>query len=252
MRIEILNRISLEINDLNYPLSAKNIFIADVTGRDSIAALIKTIEIYSPNFVIPSVIVLGCEFGNKDQPHKTIYKISEIYKNTQTQILPGILLDVNQFWKLFIAKEINSTVDKYKFFSPCIACHLIMHLARIKLAHYLKASNVISGEREFHADRQKINQLDFVLDFYNKIYSAAGINHHTPIRHIKENDKINEIVYKSGAVAIELDCLFSGTYYDGSGKITFDKNDIQDYVQTHLTSLMNSFSESIVINCIIL
>lgn len=252
MRIDILNRISLDINDPNYSSSAKNIFIADVTGRDSIAALIKTIEFHSPNFVIPSVIILGCEFGNKGQHQKTIHKISEIYKDTQTQILPGILLDINQFWKLFIAKNINSTVDKYNFFSPCIACHLIMHLVRIKLAYYFKSNNVISGEREFHADRQKINQLDFVLDFYNKIFSAAGINHHTPMRHIKENDKINEIVNKSGAIAIELDCLFSGTYYNSSGQIAFNKDDIKDYVQTYLTSLMNSFSEFVIINCIVL
>lgn len=248
MKLDILNQIIL---DLKYPasFSSNNVFIVDITGNDSIAALIKTIEINSPAFIIPSVISLACEYGDKSQVKHVIDRIQEIYNKTDNKILPGIMLDMNKFWKLFIAHDVNMSIDKYSFFSPCISCHLIMHLARIKLAQHLKVDNVVSGERELHADREKINQLDFVLDFYNNIYSAAGIKHHTPIRSIKDNNEIHKIVQSTGAISIKLDCLFSGTYYNDMGQISFNKEQIYDYVDNHLTMHLDSFPKPIDIIC---
>jgi hypothetical protein len=122
----ILNSISLEIDYPYCPDDTEQLFIADITGNDSIAALIKTNDSDSPKFVIPSIISLGCEFGDKSQPHIVINKLSSIYKGSQINLLPAITLDINLFWKLFISNNMNSSINHYKFYSPCIACHLLM------------------------------------------------------------------------------------------------------------------------------
>jgi len=152
-------------------------------------------------------------------------------------------------WKSFIGKSINDTVEAYNFFSPCIACHLLMHIARIKLSRHFRSTNVISGEREMHSDREKINQLPFVLDFYNELFNSAGITHHTPIRHIRSNKDITEIVSKYGISAIKLDCLFSGTYYDQEGKILFDKHRLSDYVRKYIADRLIDLPDKIVLKC---
>ena len=124
-----------------------------------------------------------------------------------------------------------------------------MHLSRVKLVQHLKVGSVVSGERELHTDREKINQLDFVLDFYNNIYNVSGIKHHTPVRQIKSNDEVLKIVNKLGAISIRLDCLFSGTYYDSTAQMNFNKEHIRDYVENYLTMHLKSFSDPIGIKC---
>src|SRR5208283_4479681 len=110
--------------------------------------------------------------------------------------MPGIISDINELWKTLAAGHIHQSFQKYGFYSPCIACHLVLHLVRIKIALELKAKNVISGEMELHSGREKINQLDFVLDFYNALYDKSGITHHLPLRYVKGHEEIDAVIEK--------------------------------------------------------
>ena len=153
-------------------------------------------------------------------------------------------------WKLFIGESINHMVEEYGFFSPCVACHLIMHISRIKLSQYFQSTNVISGEREIHGDREKINQLSFVLDLYDELYKASGITHHTPIRHLRDNDIIRSIVNKYGVSSVKLDCLFSGTYCDQTGKVVIDKTKLFEYVRHYVVNKLDELPKGIPLKCI--
>jgi hypothetical protein len=249
MRTDFLNNILLDISYQTNASVTDDLYVADITGNDSIAALIRTVEDESPKYIVPSVISLGCEFGDKDQAVKTINELRAVFKKQRVIVLAGILIDINILWKSFIGKSINDTVEAYNFFSPCIACHLLMHIARIKLCRYFGATNVISGEREIHSDREKINQLPLVLDFYNDLFNSAGITHHTPMRHISSNKEITEIVSRYGISAINLDCLFSGNYYGQEGKILFDKRKLSHYVQKYIADRLTNLPDKVILKC---
>jgi hypothetical protein len=249
MKTDFLNKIVL---DISYPtdiLPAKELYIADITGNDSIAAIIMTIEEKSPKFILPSVISLGCEFGDKDQASKTVDGLRGEFEKYGVKVFDGVLIDINMFWKVFIGKSINHTIEAYSFFSPCIACHLLMHISRIKLSQHFRSTNVISGEREIHGDKEKINQLPFVLDLYNELFNSFGVTHHTPARRLRNNTDILDIVNNYGVCAVQLDCLFSGTYYDLNNRIIIDKGKLSDYVQYYLVNKLNDFPENIRLKC---
>jgi hypothetical protein len=249
MKTDFYNNIILDISYPTVTAPLHELYIADITGNDSIAALIRTIEDKSPKFIVPSVISLGCEFGDKGQASKTINELRGAFEKYGVKVLDGVLIDINVLWKFFIGKSINDTVEKYNFFSPCIACHLLMHISRIKLSQHFCSINVISGERELHDYKEKINQLPFVLDFYNELFNSSGVTHHTPIRHLRNSNEISDIVNKCGVSAVKLDCLFSGTYYDQSNKVIFDKRKLSDYVQYCLVDRLNNLPENITLKC---
>jgi hypothetical protein len=175
--------------------------------------------------------------------------LRDTFEKYGVRILDGVLIDINLLWKFFIGKSINHTVEAYNFFSPCIACHLLMHISRIKLSHHFCSTNVISGEREFHGDKEKINQLPFVLDLYDELFDSFGVTHHTPIRYLGNNKDILDIVNNYGVSSVQLDCLFSGTYYDQNSKIIINKDKLSDYVRYYLVNRLNNLSENIKIKC---
>jgi hypothetical protein len=109
---------------------------------------------------------------------------------------------------------------------------------------------VISGEREFHGDKEKINQLPFVLDLYEELFSSSGITHHTPIRGIRNNDAILKIVNDYGVSSVKLDCLFSGTYHDKTGRMVINKKEVLRYVQGFLVNRLDELTESITLKCV--
>jgi hypothetical protein len=233
--------------------TSENCFIADISGKDSIAALVKVIEENPSAVIIPSIIELACEYGDKTQYNKVIKKLSVEFNNKGRRIMPGIISEVNDLWKALVASNIQDSIKSYSFYSPCIACHLVLHLTRIKIAKHLNIKNVISGERELHSDREKINQLGFVLDFYNSIYDLMGIKHHLPLRHISNNEEVNKIIENHNNISIHLNCLFSGNYYkSGTNDFAIDKTHIRDYVEEYLSILIETFDKEIALNCIVI
>lgn len=251
--LKILDKINLE---LNYPMNIKspqNYFIADISGKDSIAALLRIVDENPSCVVVPSIIELACEYGDKKQFSKVIRRLNISFNGKSRKIMPCIIPEANDLWREIVVQNIQDVINSYGFYSPCIACHLVLHLIRIKIAKHLKVKNVISGERETHSGQEKINQLAFVLDFYNMVYKRMGITHHLPLRHINDSKEIDRIIDKHNAIPIYLNCLFAGNYYSkGTFNLVMDKKQIQNYVEHFLPAILNSFEKKITVKCRIL
>lgn len=218
--LKILDKINLE---LNYPMSIKSpqsYFIADISGKDSIAALLRIVEKNPSCVIVPNIIELACEYGDKKQFSKVIRRLNVSFNGKQCKLMPCIIPEANDLWKEIVTDNIQKVIKSFGFYSPCIACHLVLHLIRIKIANYLKVKNVISGERELHSGREKINQLPFVLDFYNMIYKRMKIKHHLPLRYISNAKEIDSIIERHNAIPIYLNCLFAGNYYSKGTSVT--------------------------------
>lgn len=250
MNLEIFNNIALSLDCQLDRIDSQNYYLADISGNDSIAALIKILDENSSAVVIPSIIELACEYGDKNQYGKVIEKLQECFNIEGIKIMPGIICSANNIWRVLVSGHIQESVDLCRFYSPCISCHLVMHIIRIKIAQELKIKNVISGEREMHSGKEKINQLALVLDFYNDIYKRAQINHHLPVRHISDSPEISEILKKYNVDAVHLNCLFSGNYYrKGSCELTMEKSQIENYVKNYLPTLLDSIGQQITLSC---
>jgi len=247
MNSRIFEKINL---NLEYPMDkiiSENCFIADISGNDSIAALIKVAEENPSAIIIPSIVELACEYGDKDQFSKVLKKLDE---NFSHRIMPGIISETNDLWKAIVVNNIQESVKLYGFYSPCITCHLVFHIIRIKIANFLNIKNVVSGERELHSNKEKINQVDFVLDFYNSLYNSMGIIHHLPLRYINDNNEVNKILEKYNSVSVQLNCLFAGNYYRKETiEFNVDKKQIYNYVYKCLPLLMETFDKQIIVQC---
>lgn len=245
-RLKILDKIIPKVKYPSDNIIPQYSFIADISGTDSIAALIMIMEQTPHAIIIPSIIDLACEYGDKGQYQNVIIKIKEAFSNKKRIVLPTIISEANNLWKAIVSDDIHNTINSYGFYSPCIACHLVLHLIRIKIATHLKVRNVISGERESHSGKEKINQLDFVLDFYNSIYNAARIKHHLPLRHISESKSINKLLESKKCSSVRLNCLFAGNYYKrGTTELILDKTSVRSYVENYLTNLLKTFYKKV-------
>lgn len=254
MNVEIINNIQL---DLNYPPieeDLNNVYIADISGIDSIAALISIIKEDPRAVIIPSIIDVSCEYGNKIEEYKkAVCSLQNTFNAEKKRILPCIVSNIDDFWRELVSKKIQDLITQYEFYSPCIACHLSFHLTRIKLSHQLKVKKVISGEREIHGTKEKINQLDFVLDFFNAVYEGAGIEHLQPIRKIKNNDGIVDIIADVNICPVQLNCLFSGNYYKANTAVlAIEQDKIKNYINSHLKKQLNKLKKNITVNCSLL
>ena len=253
MKYRIFERIRLRIA---YPAMVQvdgTRFLADISGRDSIAAAIKIIEEDSQSILIPSIIELGCEYGDKSQYEGVHRSLRKIFNTDRLRVEQGIVCDGNELWKAIVTRDIQKTIKKFGFFSPCVACHQVLHIIRIKIAQHLHVKNVVSGEKELHDGREKINQFSFVLDFYNKIYEAMGIVHHLPARYISSTSEIERIVGRYNPQYVRLRCLFEGNYYhEGTNDLAISKSRIQEYINVYLERKLDEFGDMIDVPCSII
>jgi hypothetical protein len=250
--MEIVNYINIE---LEYPFidDYDSTYIADISGIDSIAALVTVMRQNDHSIIIPTIVDVACEYGEKWDEFTRIYKdICAAFNVYHRRVLPAIILDVNELWHRIVSNSMQAVVRNVQFYSPCIGCHLAFHLARIRLAQHLNVKGVISGEREFHGQKEKINQLDFVLDFFNSIYGSASINHLQPVRKVRSSEDLKQLVAGYDISPVKVKCLFSGNYYK-LNKIELDveKENIRHYVD-YLEDLLQKPQEDLHVNCRIL
>jgi len=247
--MEILDLLKIKLNYPESSLRCNDSYLADISGSDSIAALIKILETQPGSVIIPSVAEVACEYGDKTQ-FRNVLKIIHDTFAPSSSIMQCVIFDANELWKKLIVSQLQQMVAEHNFFSPCIACHLSFHLARIAIAKHLGIARVISGERELHNNAEKINQFDIILDYFNSIYNSVGIAHYLPVRKIANTQHISEIMNKYKINPVSLECLFSKNYYkDGTNELAISKKAVEKYLRCFIPKLLSSIEKEIIINC---
>lgn len=82
---------------------------------------------------------------------------------------------------------------KESFISPCIACHLYCHLLRAPIAKRNNAK-ILTGERNKHNDKIKINQNTLVLNYFENIFQSFGFNFERPLINVENTKEIKNII----------------------------------------------------------
>jgi len=204
--------------------------IVEMAGRDSVAAAIKSVKHGFFTDLLPTYVYTGTEHGPLSNLEEAVAFLSKR--------LPGIrvhnLLVVGSpgFWQGLNGRFISELISRYGCYTPCIGCHLYLHSVRIPLALALGKIPIISGERERHDGRVKINQISEALDIYQNLAKDFGVRLLLPLRHITDGGVIEDILeFKWQEGEKQLGCVLSGNYRLLDRSINITTGQVQRYLE---------------------
>jgi len=228
-----------------------DVVIGEFAGRDSAAAIIKAMEEKDINHVLPMATFAPTEYGDfnslKYNVKSTKKRVDEIHGNTKT-VDDLVTYSNSDLWSVLNGRFAYSLREKYGFFSSCIGCHAYFHLVRIPFALQL-GKRIISGERESHDGRIKINQLGPCLDLYQKITAYFGVQLLMPLRGMQEGRDVVDLLgwdWEEGGS--QPACALSGNYSDTKGNVHYDLDALTYFLHEFLYPVAIDLGELIIEN----
>ena len=204
--------------------------IVEIAGRDSVAAAVKSVEEEAFTDLLPTYVYTGTEHGPWASVEKAVERLTERIPEVRVHDL--LVLGSPGFWRALNGRFISELISKYGFYTPCVGCHVYLRGVRIPLALTVGDVPIISGERELHDDRIKVNQISEALDVYENITKDFGVQLLLPLRHIAEGDRIAEILgfeWEEGKK--QLGCVLSGNYRALDGSVNYGPQQVQTYLE---------------------
>lgn len=222
--------------------------IAEIAGRDSIAAVLRACELRPIDAVLPTVAYTGSEYGDWAVTFEKISILQDILKSRHVRVFDPVAIGSPKFWWKLCGRYSVHFTKKYGFYSPCVGCHLYFHAIRIPLAKKLHCALIVGGERESHDGRVKVNQIRVSLDFYQSFMNKFGIELYLPIRHIKTSREIESLLDMPWNEGDEqLECVLSRNYVEADGSVSFREDAVMHYFQEFAfptaESVINSYLE---------
>lgn len=198
----------------------RNLAIAEVAGRDSVAAVIKACQERPIEKVLPTVAYNGCQYGSLESVYFAVELMSK--RVGKKKVLEPVMLGSPEFWKALTIRFSDVLTERFGFYTPYVACHLYIHAIRVPLAKRLNCKLIISGERESHNGQIKINQTPGVLDYYAKLLSYFDIELLQPLRKTVSSTEVIELLGREWASGKQqLHCVLSGNYKDPDGSVDY-------------------------------
>jgi hypothetical protein len=194
--------------------------IAEIAGRDSIAAVIRACEERAIQAIVPTIAYTGTEYGNWEMPFEKTEVLKHRLGEKNVKVYETIILGSPRFWWKLCGRYTTHLSKKFGFYSHCLGCHLYFHAVRVPLAKKLHCSLIIGGERESHDSRIKINQIAISLDAYVDLLRRFDVELFLPIRHISSGKEVEAIIGGQwGEGADQLECVLSKNYREEDGSV---------------------------------
>jgi hypothetical protein len=204
--------------------------IAEIAGRDSVAAAVLAVEERGLTTLLPTSVATGTEYGDEHAPDAAVERLISLV-GPGVEVLPPRRLGSPRLWAALNGRFAGAILERYRMVSPCLACHLYMHLARVPLARALGGVPVIAGEREAHGAHLKLSQTPLGIDACVRVLARAGVELLEPVRRVRDSETIVELVGPgwSGGTR-QLCCVHSGNYTALDGSVSFDELAYARYV----------------------
>ncbi len=207
--------------------------VVEIAGRDSLAAALKATRDEGLSVLVPTAAHTGTEYGDFAAPQRTRDLLDEALPDTE--VLPLVRLASPRLWAAMNGRFADVVRERFSVHSPCLACHLYLHLCRVPLSWELASPPVVAGERDTHDGRVKLSQTPEVIDASVDVMGYAGIRLAEPVRLVTDGERIAEIVGESwGSSGGQLSCVLSGNYLDLGGAPVRDAGALRDYVEGFL------------------
>jgi hypothetical protein len=194
--------------------------IIEIAGADAFAAAAAYTAASKPGAILPTYVHTGTEYGDFTIVESHIDKLRrDLADRYGTEVLPMETVSDPELWRAINGRFMTVLRDRFGFFSPCIGCHLYLHLMRLPVAQRNGTRVIVSGERENHLSGAKINQTPAILDAYSKIISEAGFELAMPVRKVTDREGLLAFapwLWEEGGE--QMKCVLSGNYRDANGK----------------------------------
>lgn len=217
-------------------IDTARVALAEIAGRDSVAAALAVARAGDVDAVVPTIVYTGTEYGDWSVLFNNVQTLGERLAGTGVRIVGGPqLLGSPRLWAALNGRYMRRLAETFGFCTPCVGCHLYVHLSRVPLAWALGVTKLISGERESHDGRLKINQTGAALDAYAEVMRGAGIDLAFPIRHVSGGAQVEELVGEGWPEGDkQLRCVLSKNYEDGNGSVRFEKAALDDFLGRYI------------------
>ncbi|MBA2847752.1 hypothetical protein G4V39_07090 [Thermosulfuriphilus ammonigenes] len=211
----------------------KGVAVAEIAGRDSLAAVLKATEEEDIRAILPTIAYTGTEFGDWNIPYEKALSLKNLKRKDIKVFKPIFLGDPRLWWRL-CGRPLGQLIKKFGFYTPCLGCHLYLHIVRVPLARLIGARLIIAGERETHDGRIKLNQLPVALDAYESLLKEVGLRLVLPLRKVDSGAEIERILGRPwGEGAEQMSCVLSQNYLD-EAKRPVSEEGIEEILQNFL------------------
>jgi len=207
-----------------------DIAIAEIAGRDSIAAVIQACELRRIQAIVPTIAYTGTEYGNWALPFEKIKELKNRLQKKKIKIYDPVILGSPKLWWTLCGRYMAHFFKTLEFYSPCLGCHLYFHAIRIPLAKKLGCSLVVGGERESHDGKIKINQIGISLNAYINLLKRFDMELFLPIRNMESGKEVESIVgWQWDEGGYQLKCVLSKNYQESNGSVILNEEAIKRF-----------------------
>lgn len=218
--------------------------VGEFSGRDSVAAILKAYE-EGTKYILPIATFAGTEYGDFNSIFRNYQKLAKRVESLYGQdkvLYPLIEYNDQYLWRLINGRFISRMVEKFGFYNPCLGCHLYFHLTKLPFAKKL-SKKIISGERESHDGKIKVNQLHDTLETYKAVLKVMNYELIMPLQTIKDGHKVEELIgwdWQEGKDHPK--CVLSGNYRDHSGKAIYDQAEHSYFLDQYIYEMGIQFA----------
>ena len=226
-------------DDLTARLRARvgsgNAALVEIAGRDSVAAGVLAASSYY-DILIPTVVYTGTEYGNWEVVLENTRLLGDLLRDRAgvDVVEEPIFLGSPRWWHAAGGRFTDVLQERYGFSTSCVACHMYFHAARVPFAREIGAKAVVAGERLFHQDRRKLNQVGPALDSYSRVLGEAGLNLALPLKEMRDGNRVEELVGPWPESAKQLKCVLEANYRDSSGEFDVPEGSLVAYLEEFL------------------
>jgi len=206
-----------------------DVAIVEIAGRDSVAAAVAAVRERGFRTLVPSIAFTGTETGDRDAPMRAIDRLRDLLDDIAVVQDPVAVSDP-ALWSAMNARPATEIQRRFGVYSPCLACHLYLHLLRLPLAWSHGGAPVVSGERETHDGRIKLSQTAAGMDAAKRVMLYGGVQLLLPARRMSGGE-ISELVGGDWDVdGGQLGCQLSGNYVGFDGSVAYDEAGYERYL----------------------
>lgn len=219
---------------LGYTLFMRpSLAIVEIADRDSVAAAVVAVRERGFRELVPTVALTGTETGDRNAPIRAVATLRSLLGDRVTVHEPVALYD-SALWSAMNARPLAEVFKRFGVYSPCLACHLYLHLLRVPLAWSHDNAPVIAGERNTHDGRIKLSQMPEGIDAAIHVLEYAGIELIQPIREASGAEVAKLVGDGWDQGSDQLGCQLSGNYANFDGTVDYDADGYRRYVTEYL------------------
>lgn len=221
--------------------------LVEIAGRDSVAAGVKAASSGTYDFLVPTIVYTGTEYGDWSNVLSNARALAGRFQGgAGPRVLETVVLGSPSWWHATAGRFSSQLFNLYGFSPTCIACHMYLHAARVPFARESGARAIVSGERLSHDGRLKLNQLEPALRAYQEALAENGIELDFPIAGIREELHIEKVLGEGWEEsARQLRCVLEGNYRDLQGDVIVRDEDLAAYIDEFLVPVTSETLSSL-------